>query len=302
MSAHSKNTPNRFRTSSFDVLSADQARALLLYPKMGAVCTKNIERPPAPRFLSSMPAKPGMNLRTVLVDDEEIIRRRLKSILSEETGVEVVEECADGVSALTAVELHKPDLLLLDVGMPEMGGFDFLEALGPRQLPLIVLVTAFDKYAIRAFEACAVDYLLKPSSPERIRNMLTRVRNQLKLLRGRPPEEDPPLSGARRFSVRSGQRTTFLTPEQIDWIEASGNYVILHVGKENHFLREAMTRLGQELSAADFIRVSRSAIVRIDRVKAIQASAGRHSVVLHNGQSVTITRGIRALEVRLRGS
>lgn len=250
-----------------------------------------------------MPAESGMNLRTVIVDDEPIVRQRLRSILSEEAGVEVVDECADGVCALTAIETHGPDLLLLDVSMPGMGGFDVLNVLGRRPLPLIVLVTAFDKYAIRAFEACAVDYLLKPSSRERIRDMLARVREHLALLRKRSPEEESASFGSKRFSVRSGQRTTFITPDQIDWIEASGNYVILHVGKENHFLREAMARFGQELSVLDFIRVSRSAIVRIDRVKAVQASdGGHHSVVLINGQCVPITRGIRALEERLRGS
>jgi len=244
-----------------------------------------------------------MNLRTVIVDDEPIVLQRLRQILEEEAEVEIVAECADGHGALTAVKRHGPDLLLLDVGMPGMGGFDVLEALRRRRLPLIVLVTAFDEYAIRAFEACAIDYLLKPSSPERIRSMLLRVREHLALLRGRPAEKEVVFSGCRRFSVRSGQRTSFITSEQIDWIEASGNYVILHVGNENHFLREAIARLEEELSVADFVRVSRSAIVRVDRVKAIQAVAGgRHSVVLTNGQCVPITRGIRKMEARLRGS
>jgi two-component system, LytTR family, response regulator len=244
-----------------------------------------------------------MNLRTVIVDDEPIVLQRLRQILEEESEVEIVAECTDGRGALTAVKQHGPDLLLLDVGMPRMGGFDVLAALRRRQLPLIVLVTAFDEYAIRAFEACAVDYLLKPSSPERIRRMLLRVRGQLALLRRLPAKEDPGSSGSRRFSVRSGQRTSFITPDQIDWIEASGNYVILHVASENHFLREAIARLEEQLSETDFIRISRSAIVRADRVKAIQALAGgRHSVVLTNGQCLPITRGIRRMEARLRGS
>ena len=244
-----------------------------------------------------------MQLRTIIVDDERILRQRLRRILSNEAEIEIVEECTDGSEALAAVERHQPDLLLLDIGLQGMSGFDFLQALGKRRLPLIVFVTGFDEYAIRAFEACAVDYLLKPSSPARIRNMLARVREHLALLRGLPPEEEVTSGCGRRFSVRSGQRTTFITPEQIDWIEASGNYVILHVGKENHFLREAMTRLGKELSNSEFLRVSRSAIVRIDRVKAVHTSAGgHHSVVLFNEQCVPITRAIREVEARLRGS
>ncbi len=244
-----------------------------------------------------------MNLRTVIVDDEPFVRERLRTILCEEDGVEVVEESADGPAALAAVKRHEPDLLLLDVGLPGMGGFDVLDALGSRRLPLIVLVTAFDKFAIRAFEACAVDYLLKPSSPERIRSMLTRVRDQLALLRRSSPKEPAISPGLKRFSVRSGQRTSFITADQIDWIEASGNYVILHVGDESHFLREAMTRIEHEIPATDFLRVSRSAIVRLNCVKAIQASGGgHHCIVLNSGQSVPITRGVRELEVRLRGA
>ena len=244
-----------------------------------------------------------MKLRTIIVDDERILRQRLRRILSNEAEIEIVEECADGREALAAVERLQPDLLLLDIGLQGMSGFDVLHALGKRRLPLIVFVTAFDEFAIRAFEACAVDYLLKPSSPARIHNMLTRVREQLALLRGLPPEVEVPASSGRRFSVRSGQRTTFITPDQIDWIEASSNYVILHVGGENHFLREGMTSLGKELLESDFLRVSRSAIVRIDRVKAVHTSAGgRHSIILTNGQCVPVTRSIRELEARLRGS
>jgi two-component system, LytTR family, response regulator len=243
-----------------------------------------------------------MKLRTVIVEDERSLRQRLRRILLNEAEIEIVDECVDGLGALTAVEQHKPDLLLLDIGLQGMSGFDVLRALGRRRLPLIVLVTASDEFAIRAFETRVVDYLLKPSSPERIRSMLVRVREHLALLRGLPPEEKVASAG-RRFGVRTGQRTTFITPGQIDWIEASGNYVILHVGRENHFLRETITRLEEELSDADFLRVSRSAIVRVDRVKAIQASVrGRHSVVLHNEQCVPITRGIREVEARLRGS
>lgn len=244
-----------------------------------------------------------MNLRTVIVDDERILRKRLRRILSKEAEIEVVDECSDGPGALASVRRHKPDLLLLDIALRGMTGFEVLEALGRRRLPLIVFVTAFDEYAIRAFEARAVDYLLKPSSPERIHHMLERVRVHLALLRGLPPEKEIGSSSGRRFSVRNGQRMSFIAPEQIDWIEAARNYVILHVGTKTHFLRETITAFGQKLSVSDFLRISRSAIVRIDRVKAIQSSVrGHHCVVLIDEQRIPITRRIRDVEARLRGS
>ena len=194
-----------------------------------------------------------MILRTVIVDDEQIVRQQLRRILSAETEVQVVDECADGLEALTAIEQHEPDLLLLDIGLPRMDGFAVMQSLGGRRLPLIVLFTGFDHLALHAFEAGAIDYLLKPTSPERIRAMLHRAREVLaSLLRGLPPEREGSPIRKRRFCIRSGPRTTFVTTDQIDWIEASGNYVILHVGKESHFLREAITRLGEEVPKKRF--------------------------------------------------
>ena len=149
-----------------------------------------------------MPAKVGMTLKTIIADDEQIVRQSLKRVLSNEKDIEIVDECANGSDALASIEWHEPDLLLLDVGMPGMGGFEVLEALGRRRLPLVVLITAFDRYAIRAFEACAVDYLLKPSSPERIRNMLVRVREQLALIRRSPNEDE-----AKPTSIETLQRS-----------------------------------------------------------------------------------------------
>jgi len=182
-----------------------------------------------------------------------------------------------------------------------MDGFAVLAALGRRRLPLTVLITGFDDLALPAFEAGAIDFLLKPSSPERIRTMLLRVREFVTLLQGHPLEPDSRVP-SKRFSVRNGARTNFISPEQVDWIEASGNYVILHVGDESHFLRDAMTRLHEEVLKEDFVRVSRSAIVRVDRVKAIQAAPdGHHWVVLTNEQCIPMTRNIREMEARLRG-
>jgi two-component system, LytTR family, response regulator len=242
-----------------------------------------------------------VKLRVVIVDDERIARQRLRRMLTNEVDVEILAECADGAAALGAIDQDKPDLLLLDIQMPGMDGFDVLEKLGPRTLPLIVFVTAFDEHAIRAFESCALDYLLKPTSPARLHRTLARVREHLALLNATPPTHETSSSTSRRFSVRSGQRTSFIAPEQIDWIEANGNYAVLHVGNQNHFLRKTMSTLESELPASDFLRVSRSAIVHLNRVKEIQAAAGdRHFAVLIDGQRVLVTRSVRKIEAGLR--
>jgi two-component system LytT family response regulator len=242
-----------------------------------------------------------VKLRVVIVDDERIARQRLRRMLSSEADVEIVAECADGAAALDTIDQDKPDLLLLDIQMPGMDGFDVLEKLGPRTLPLVVFITAFDEHAIRAFEACALDYLLKPTSPARLHRTLARVRKHLALLKATPPTGDTSSSPSRRFSVRSGQRTSFIAPEQIDWIEANGNYAVLHVGSHNHFLRKTMSTLESELPATDFLRVSRSAIIQLDRVKEIQAVAGdHHFAVLMSGQRVPLTRSVRKIGAHLR--
>jgi two-component system, LytTR family, response regulator len=242
-----------------------------------------------------------VKLRVVIVDDERIARQRLRRMLTNEADVEILAECADGATALGTIDQDKPDLVLLDIQMPGMDGFDVLEKLGPRTLPLIVFVTAFDEHAIRAFESCALDYLLKPTSPARLHRTLARVREHLALVNATPPTRETSSSMSRRFSVRSGQRTSFIAPEQIDWIEASGNYAVLHVGNQNHFLRKTMSTLESELPANDFLRVSRSAIVHLNRVKEIQAAAGdRHFAVLIDGQRVPVTRSVRKIGASLR--
>jgi two-component system LytT family response regulator len=242
-----------------------------------------------------------VKLRVVIVDDERIARQRLRRMLTNEADVEILAECADGAAALGTIDQDTPDLLLLDIQMPGMDGFDVLEKLGPRTLPLIVFVTAFDEHAIRAFESCALDYLLKPTSPARLHRTLARVREHLALLNATPPTRETSSSPSPRFSVRSGQRTSFIAPEQIDWIEANGNYAVLHVGNQNHFLRKTMSTLESELPASDFLRVSRSAIVHLNRVKEIQAAAGdRHFAVLIDGQRVPVTRSVRKIGTSLR--
>ena len=243
-----------------------------------------------------------MNLEVVIVDDERIGRQRLRRLLAKEPEVEVVAECADGSTAVEAVKEHAPDLLFLDIQMPGLDGFQVVDFIAPIAQPAVVFVTAFDKHAVHAFETCAVDYLLKPVEPTRLAKTLQRVRAYLTA--SPPPIAARILTSAtaptQRFTVRSGQRTSFVAPEQIDWIEADGNYAILHVGAQNHLLRETMSALEAQLAAGDFLRVSRSAIVRLERVKEMHAGAGgHHFVLLRDGQRVPVTRSVRDIEARV---
>jgi len=198
------------------------------------------------------------------------------------------------------VREHQPDLVLLDIKMPDMNGFDVVHALEPCDRPAIVFVTAFDNHAVHAFETCALDYLLKPVAAARLGKTLMRVRHHV---RSAASSASPPLTANAnpRFSVRCGYRTTFIAPEQIDWIEACGNYAILHVDGQNHLLRETMARLETMLRSAGFMRVSRSAIVRLSRIKEIQTTpTGHHFAVLDSGIRVCVTKSIREVAARLR--
>jgi two-component system LytT family response regulator len=245
-------------------------------------------------------------IRVLLVDDERIGRTRLRRLLESEPDIEVVGECADGPAALEALREQPVDVLFLDINMPEMDGFDLLEQLNPEPQPIVVFVTAYDEHAVRAFDACALDYLLKPVSPERLAKTLGRVRAQLAV--GVPVEvsvggvSSPghSMSGVPRFVVRSGGRVSFVAAEEIDWVEAAGNYAIFHAGKQNHMVRETMSSLEAQLPADRFLRVSRSAIVNLSRIKELYSSpVGNDAAILVDEQRIPITRSIREIADRL---
>jgi len=251
-----------------------------------------------------------MKLRVLIVDDEPLARDRLRHLLKSEADVEILGECGDGPAAIEGVHEHKPDLLLLDVQMPGMDGFEVLQALDAKTVPAVVFVTAFDQHAVRAFDARALDYLLKPTSAVRLRETLARVRERLAQTAG-PGLPQPLLNllaerasaatRVRRLPVRTGERTIFVAAEEIDFIEAAGNYVVLHLGKTTHILRETMTALEAQLPSDAFLRVSRSAIVNLRKIKELQSiSAGDHVAILVNGQRVAMTRSLREVEERLR--
>lgn len=250
-----------------------------------------------------------MKIRALIVDDERLARERVKKSLADETDVEIAGECANGPEALAFIQDHRPDLVFLDVQMPEVSGFDVLRALAPTPWPAVIFVTAHDQYALEAFEVHAVDYLLKPYKESRFRQALQRMRQRL-INRdgptGNPRFQAWLLAQAQattfpsRLTVRSGERALFIAVEDVDYIEAAANYAILHVGAVNHILRETLTNLEARLSPKNFFRVNRSAIVNLQRVQAVRpAMRGDHEVVLKNGKELSLTRGVREIQQRL---
>jgi two-component system LytT family response regulator len=239
-------------------------------------------------------------IRAMIVDDEPLARERIRDLLATDPEVAVEIECADGVEAVDAIREHAPDLLFLDVQMPERDGFDVVAEVGVDAVPAIVFVTAYDRYAVRAFEVHAVDYLLKPFDEERFREAVTRAKRRAR--RGRD-EVDARIRAAiaelrpcyvDRITVRSGERLLLVRAEEIDWIEAEGNYVKLHAGAETHMVRETIGGLEARLDPARFARTHRSTIVNLDRVREIEPTFhGDYRVVLRNGTKLPLSRTYR---------
>ena len=242
-------------------------------------------------------------LRTLIVDDEPLARERLASLLSAEQDIEVVRQCRDGEEAVTAIQQLTPDLVFLDVQMPALNGFEVIEAVGGEKMPLVIFVTAYDQHALRAFQVRALDYLLKPFDRERFKEALQRARQHIqrdetgdlgrrllalvKDLRRDQPKTD-------RLVVKSGGRLFFLRADEIDWIEASGNYVRLHVGTSSHLLRETMNSIEARLDPEKFFRIHRSRIVNMERIQEMQPWLnGEYAVVLRTGTRLTLSRGYR---------
>jgi two-component system LytT family response regulator len=244
-----------------------------------------------------------MAIRALIVDDEPPGRARLRDLLAAEADVEVVGECADGTEAVTAVRDLRPDLLFLDVQMPGLDGFGVLEALGRECPPAVIFVTAHDRYALRAFDVHALDYLLKPFDRQRFQKALGRARTQLAGAGGPAARERllalleevrPAPKPLERLALKTAGRITFLKADEIDWIEAAGNYVRLHAGGEAHLLRETMSRLEGRLDAARFVRIHRSTIVQLDRIRELQPwFHGDYRVRLRDGTELTLSRGYR---------
>ena len=233
-----------------------------------------------------------MPLTVLIVDDEPLAREGLRMLLADDPEITAVQEAKNGREAVQRVREGRPDLVFLDVQMPEMDGFSVIHDIGPEQMPAVVFVTAHDQYAIRAFEINAIDYLLKPVTGERFVQSLARAKARLRT--GEPHQENQILSlletiaspprYLNRIAVQSAGKTFFIYVEDVDWIRAAENYAELHVAQASHLLHVAMNTLEKSLDPETFVRIHRSFIVNLRRVKEIQpASHGEYMLLLHSG-------------------
>jgi two-component system LytT family response regulator len=242
-------------------------------------------------------------MRVLIGDDEPLARKRIKRMLAGDAEVEIVGDCASGHEALAMIRDREPDLVFLDIQMPEMDGFGVLKAIAPDRMPLIIFVTAYDQYALRAFEFYALDYLLKPFDRRRFEKAMQRARERILKEKGDELnqrtiallEEIKARSHyLSRLVVKAGGRVFFIKTEEIDWIEAEGKYVRLHVGKESHLLREAISSLEAQLDPAKFLRIHRSTIVNIDRIRELQPwFHNEYRVILRDGTELMLSRSCR---------
>ena len=232
--------------------------------------------------------KRAAGIRTLVVDDEPLARSNLTVLLRGDPDIASVAECGSGLEATEEIRRSKPDLLFLDVQMPECGGFDVLEMLGGDLPPSIIFVTAHDEYALRAFEAGALDYLLKPFDDARFGRALNRAKEKLAhYLPARP-------RGVERLAVRSAGQVLFVNVADIDWIEAAGYYACLHVGSDTHILRRSLAELEQDLGDDRFVRIHRSIVVNLERVRGLDLQpGGEYEVVLESRVRLRLSRRYR---------
>ncbi len=248
-------------------------------------------------------ATESKSIRVVIIDDEPLGRTVIREMLRRDQGFAVVGECANGHEAITLITDERPDLIFLDVQMPEIDGFEVLAALDSDQLPLVIFVTAYDQYAVSAFEVHAVDYLLKPFDRERFGKALQRAKTHLQ--REQPSDVSQRILALleeqrskpkflERLVIKTNGRIFFLKTEEIDWVSAEGNYVNLHVKKDSYLLRETISGLETQLDPQRFARVHRSQIVNLDRIRELRHwSHGEYQIILHNGEELMLSRSYR---------
>ena len=252
-----------------------------------------------------------MTIRAMIVDDEPLARQRIRDLLAAAPDVKVVAECANGRDAIQAIEASVPDLLFLDIQMPQIDGFDVLATIGVGRVPVVVFITSYDQFALRAFEAQALDYLMKPFDDQRFETTLQRARARVGDRQG--ADVDRRLSalleevrGNRRYlqrlAVPMSNRTVFIRAQEIDWIGAERNYIRVYSGGRGHLLRESLTHIEAELDPAMFCRIHRSTIVNIDRIQSVESTfGGEYVVVLHDRTKLTSGRSYReTLQALLR--
>jgi two-component system LytT family response regulator len=267
-----------------------------------------------------------MPLHVLLADDEPIARRRLLRFLRAEAGVEIVAECAGGAAALTALQEKRVDVAILDVQMPDKDGLRVVAEYGAERMPAVIFVTAYDEYAVRAFEVQALDYLLKPVTAERFHAAFQRARahldravssqrgerltallaelvsNETDLSMGPAHAPPAPPRHAERLTVKTDGRVYFLKSDTVDWVAAEGNYVRVHAGNTSHLIRETISAVEAQLDPSQFCRIHRSTIVNLDRIREMQAwFAGDYMIILKDGAKLKLSRTYRdRLQARLR--
>lgn len=266
------------------------------------------------------PSSPSRTtLRTLIVDDEPVARQTIRILLRDDPDISIGGECSDGQSATEAITRTQPDLVFLDVQMPGMTGLDVIERIDPRHCPAIIFTTAYDQYAVRAFEIHVLDYLLKPFSDERFYEAVNRAkeiifgnkvelmsrqlvdlveRNRLRQVRALPANHQPP----GRLMIKSSGRVDVVDVASIDWLEADGNYVNIHCGGKKHIMREKFSTLQEQLDPALFVRIHRSTIVRADRIKRLKPLVnGDYLVTMSDGMEFTLSRTFRQKVLSLLG-
>lgn len=257
---------------------------------------------------ASLPMSEPSAIRIIVADDERLARQKLLLLLNLEAKVQVVAECQDGRQTVSAIRNLRPDLLLLDIQMPELDGFEVLGKILPEEMPVVIFVSAYDQYAIRAFEANALDYLLKPFDQERLHHAIEKARSELSKTRDSEithriltmlsqiaPVPIPALQRDDRLVIKVNGRVVFLDLDSIDWVEAAANYVRLNVGKESYLLRETLGGISERLDANKFVRIHRSTIVNVKKIRElVPVNSGEYVVILKNGKELSCSRGYRA--------
>jgi two-component system, LytTR family, response regulator len=260
-----------------------------------------------------------MNIRTLIVDDEPHAREGIRIRLKESSNIEIIGECSSGVEALEFIHALKPDLVFLDIQMPEMNGFEIVQKIEIKPIPIIIFITAYDSYAVKAFEYHALDYLLKPINDKRFKDMLKSViseithrnlekySNTLKLLVNEYFEkvesnyEEPKLSKQKkkdaylvRLMIKAKDHISFITSDEIEWIESAGDYVYIHSNSKKNIVRETLTSLEEKLDPQKFARIHRSAIVNVEKIKSLRPNeSGDYDVFLHTGTKLKLSRTYR---------
>ncbi|HTC47376.1 MAG TPA: LytTR family DNA-binding domain-containing protein [Candidatus Aquilonibacter sp.] len=252
-------------------------------------------------------------IRTIIADDERLARQKLMFLLDSEPHVKVTAECENGQQTVSAIRALRPDVLLLDIQMPDLNGFQVLAEITPDEMPVVIFTSAYDQYAIRAFEANALDYLLKPFDQERLHRAVEKARSELRKSRdreithriinllsemkpGKRPESNAEQANLeKRLAIKANGRVVFVDLDNVDWIEAAANYVRLNIGKESYLFRETITRVSERLDTNHFVRIHRSTIVNIHKIKElIPVNSGEYVVVLKSGRELSCSRGHRA--------